>query len=129
MSIDMNIVYTIGIIVAVLGMVFGIAYLRKNKYVSKEDLQFVSTVLGIGIEILDEMNLSKEKELLKISSIVQDSLNFAVGMFDDTHNIYIQACNYAFKLCEQADIELTDNRRDIIQQLIRIGLEIKVINE
>lgn len=129
MNIDMNIVYVIGIVIAVVGMVFGVAYLRKNNYVKESDLVFVSTVLGIGIEILNEMNLKNEKEILKISSIVQDSINFAIGMFDNQNDTYNKACEYAFKMCEQASIELTDNRKNIIQQLIKLGLEIKVVNE
>jgi hypothetical protein len=125
----MNIVYIIGIVIGVVGLVFGVAYLRKNNYVKESDLVFVSTVLGIGIEILDEMNLAKEKEILKITSIVQDSINFAVGMFDNTNDTYEKACEYAYNMCEQAGIQLTDSRRNIIQQLIRLGLEIKVVNE
>lgn len=129
MNIDMSIVYVLGIIVAVVGLVFGVAYLRKNNYVKESDLVFVSTVLGISIEILNEMNLKNEKEILKLSSIIQDSLNFAIGMFDDKNDTYAKACEYAYNLCEQAGIEVTDNRRDIIQKLIKLGLEIKVVNE
>lgn len=129
MNIDMTIIYVIGIIIGVVGMVFGVAYLRKNNYVKESDLVFVSTLLGIGIEILNEMNLDKEKEILKIGSIVQDSINFAIGLFEDTEDVYIKACEYAYNLCEQAGIEVTDSRRNIIQQLIKLGLEIKVVNE
>ena len=129
MNIDMTIVYVLGIVVVVVGMVFGVAYLRKNNYVKESDLVFVSTILGIGIEILNELNLKNEKEILKISFIVQDSINFAIGMFDDTNDIYIKSCEYAYNLCEQAGIEITDSRRNIIQQLIKLGLEIKVVNE
>jgi Tfp pilus assembly protein PilE len=129
MNVDMTIIYVIGIVVVVVGMVFGIAYLRKNNYVKESDLIFVSSILGIGIEILEELNLDKEKEILKISGIVQDSINFAIGMFDNVDNTYEKACEYAYNLCEQSGIQVTDSRRNIIQQLIRLGLEIKVVNE
>lgn len=126
---DYTIFWILGIVIAVVGLVFGVAYLQKNNLISKENLLFVSTILGIGVEVLDEMNLKNEKDILKISSIIQDSLNFAVGMFDNTDDTYNKACEYAFNLCEQASIELTDNRKNIIEQLIKMSLEVKVINE
>jgi Tfp pilus assembly protein PilE len=129
MNVDMTIIYVIGIVVVVVGMVFGIAYLRKNNYVKESDLIFVSSILGIGIEILEEMGLKNEKELLKIANIVQDSIHFAISMFDSQEDIYDGACAYAFRLCEQAGIPMNDNRINIVKQLVKLGLEIKVVNE
>jgi hypothetical protein len=124
-----TILYLLSIVCFVLLLIFGVSYARRNNYVSKEDLQFVSTVLGIGVEILDEMNISKEKQILKLTSIVQQSLNFALDMFDAEKDIYNEACEYAYGLCEQAGIALNDSRISIIQQLIAQGLKIKVVNE
>jgi len=40
-----------------------------------------------------------------------------------------EAYNYAVDKCLAFGIELTDNRKDILRQLIVAGLNLKIINE
>ena len=122
---DYTIFWIIGIIVSVVGLVYLVSYLRKNNYVAREDLVFASEVLSLTLRVIDELDLAKEKEIKKISEIVVNAINFSVGLYDDEVDLVNQSYNFAIDLCEQANIEITENRKEIIRELVIIGIKNK----
>jgi len=122
---DYTIFWIIGIIGSVVGLVYLVSYLRKNNYVAREDLVFASEVLSLTLRVIDELDLAKEKEIKKISEIVVNAINFSVGLYDDEVDLVNQSYNFAIDLCEQANIEITENRKEIIRELVIIGIKNK----
>lgn len=120
---DYTIFWIIGIIAITIGSVYLVSYLRKKNYVAKEDLIFVSELLNLSLKIIDELNLEKEKQIKKISQIVIDAINFSIGLYDDEIDLINKSYDYALELCKQAEIEITENRKEIIRELIIIGLQ------
>lgn len=126
---DFTIFWILGIIGIVIGLVYLVSYLRKNNYVSKEDLIFVSGLLNLSLKIIDELNLEKEKQIKKISQIVVNAINFSIGLYDDEIELVNKSYEYAIELCKQAGIEITENRKEIVRELVIIGLQNKKLIE
>lgn len=122
---DYTVFWIISIIASVIGLVYLVSYLRKKNYVAKEDLIFVSELLNLSLKIIDELNLEKEKQIKKISQIVVDAINFSIGLYDDETELVNKSYEYAIELCKQTGIEITENRKEIIRELIIIGLQNK----
>lgn len=126
MNFDM--LYLIILIVYAIGLVYGIRYLRRKDYIASEDLLFAAKVLDLSLKIIDELNLQKEKQIKTITQIVIDSLEFAVSISKNIEEIKENAYRYAIDLCLSFGIELTENRKEIIRQLIEIGLQNKYLD-
>ena len=60
---------------------------------------------------------------MSISQIVVSSLDFAIVISNDDDQIKDEAYKQAILLCEQFKLELTEERKNIILQLINIGLD------
>jgi hypothetical protein len=123
---DYSVLYIIVILIGIVGVAFGVAYLRKNNYVSKEDLLFASEILGLTSAIIMELNLKNEPELKKITSIVYSSLNHAIALYDgNTDELFKESISFAEDLCEEFNIQLNENRKMIIEKLVQIAYQNK----
>ena len=116
---DYSLLY--GIIIAVLMGV--ISYLITKKItVNKDELQIVQQIFKLSTGIIDELNLKHEDKILQISQIIDSGITFAIVM-DDTNQKEIVK-KYTFEQCKLFGIELTEQRINIIEQLIDIGLDL-----
>jgi hypothetical protein len=121
---DYTVLYVIGIVCFVIGLTFLAKYLKKKNIIDSEDLQFAMTTMGLTLQIIDELNLKQESEIKKISSIVLNSLGFAIAIFKD-ENVVENAYQHAIELCEDYGLEVTPQREMIIRQLIEIAYKNK----
>ena len=116
--------YTVLYMFLAIGIAFGIAYLvshlRRKNIIKQEDLKFAMNLLGIGLKIVSELNLQKEAEVVRISEIVVDSLEYAISFFDTEQDVINNAYKYSLELCEVIKIDLTDSRKDLLMELITI---------
>ena len=128
---DVSIFYIIGAVVTVLVIVFGTSYARKQGLVSADDLIFSARVLGLTASIIEELNLKQEPLIRQISNVVllalDEAIKVAQGQTKD--QIIADAEDKAYKLCEQGNITLTDNRKQTINQLIEIAINNKFGDE
>ena len=116
---DYSLLY--GIIIA--GLMGVISYLITKKItVNKNDLQIVQQIFKLSTAIVDDLNLKSEDKILQISQIIDSGITFAIVM-DDTNQKEIVK-KYTFEQCKLFGIELTEQRINIIEQLIDIGLDL-----
>lgn len=111
-------------VILAVGIAFGItwlvSYLRRKNLLKQEDLLFAAKVLDLSVKIINELELQREEEIKRISLVVQDSLEYAISIFNSEIDVIENAYEYALDLCLALDIELTDNRKEIIRELITI---------
>ena len=128
---DFQILYILIAVIIVLAIVFGTSYARKKGLVSADDLIFSARVLGLTASIIEELNLKQEPLIRQISNVVllalDEAIKVAQGQTKD--QIIADAEDKAYKLCEQGNITLTDNRKQIINQLIEIAINNKFGDE
>ena len=116
---DYSLLY--GIIIA--GLMGVISYLITKKItVNKNELQIVQQIFKLSTGIIDELNLKHEDKILQISQIIDSGITFAI-VLDDTNQKEIVK-KYTFEQCKLFGIELTEQRINIIEQLIDIGLDL-----
>ena len=115
---DATILISIGVVALVLIFTVGVTYLLKNSSVRKEDLETVQQIFKLTTSVIDELNLKQEKQIMSISQIVVSSLDFAIVISNDDDQIKDEAYKQAILLCEQFKLELTEERKNIILQLI-----------
>lgn len=117
--------YTVLYMILAAGVAFGIAYvvsyLRKKDLVGKENLLFAIKILDLSMKVVNELSLEKEEFIADIAIIVRDSLEYAISLYNDEQRILENAYDYAIDLCLALEIELTDNRKDIIRELVHIA--------
>ena len=119
----MDFVYALLIVVAVLAVAAGVAYLVKKNYINAKDLETIKSIFGLSTAIIDELNLKAEDKIMQISQIVLSSLDFAIVISNNDEEIKDAALRQALQLCADFKIEVTDSRKQIIEQLISIGIE------
>lgn len=117
---DTTILYTIAILAFVVIATFGVVYAKKNNIFTSEDIKTVSSLLGLTVSVLNELNLKNEDQIIKISTLVLKSLDYAVVTMElkDKATIITTAKEYIYKLCEENSIELTDSRKAIVDSLL-----------
>lgn len=116
---DYSLLY--GIVIA--GLMAVISYLLTKKItISKNELQIVQQIFKLSTEIIDQLNLKNEDKILQISQIIDSGITFAI-VLDDTNQKEIVK-KYTFEQCKLFGIELTEQRINIIEQLIDIGLDL-----
>ena len=116
---DYSLLY--GIIIA--GLMGVISYLITKKItVNKNELQIVQQIFKLSTGIIDELNLKHEDKILQISQIIDSGITFAI-VLDDTNQKEIVK-KYTYEQCKLFGIELTAKRKEIIEQLIDIGLDL-----
>lgn len=124
---DASIIFIIGIVILILGFSIGLMYADKKDYIDLEGLINISKMFDLSMRIINELNLTQEKYIKLIGDIVNDSLEYAKSYFDTNKDIIEESYKYALELCEQFNIELTEERQKIIKELIMIGLGNKYI--
>ena len=116
---DLSLLY--GIIIAALMAV--ISYLLTKKIVAnKNELEIVQQIFRLSADIIDELNLESEDKILQISQIVDSGITFAIVLTDKNQKEMVK--KYTYEQCKLFGIELTENRKQIIEQLIDIGLDL-----
>ena len=125
---DTTILYVILAIGIAFGVAYLVSYLRRKNLLKQEDLLFAIRALDLSSKVVSEMRLNKEKEIKTISQIVIDSLEFGISLYNTEEDVKDNALKYAYELCNTFDIELTDNRKEIIKELIEITFNEKYIN-
>lgn len=126
---DMNILIIIGCVGYVIGLTILVIYLRKNKIVTKQDLETVKEIFQLSTQMMQELNLKNEPQLIQISQIVLTSLDFACMTYSnvETEELLDIATKKTYELCNDLNIELNDNRKSIIKQFITLGLSNRFI--
>ena len=125
---DTTILYVLLSVGIAFGVAYLVSYLRRKNLLKQEDLMFAIKALDLTIAIVDELNLKHETEIKQISQIVIDSLEFGVSLYNTEEDVKDNAIEYAYELCNSFDIELTDNRKEIIKELIEITFNEKYID-
>ena len=126
---DYAVLYVIGTAIFVVLFSIVIKILIDKKILTKEVVSFVTKTFNLTSKVVDELNLKKEKQILMIADIVNDSIEYILAIMDNPNSMVDEAYNYAVDKCLAFGIELTDNRKDILRQLIVAGLNLKIINE
>ena len=125
---DTTILYVILAIGIAFGVAYLVSYLRRKNLLKQEDLMFAVKALDLSLKVVSEMRLDKESQIKKISQIVIDSLEFGISLYNTEEDVKENAVEYAYELCNTFDIELTDNRKEIIRELIEITFNEKYID-
>ena len=126
---DYTVLYVIGTAIFVVLFSIVIKILIDKKILTKEVVSFVAKTFNLTSKLVDELNLKKEKQILMIADIVNDSIEYILAIMDNPNSMVDEAYNYAVDKCLAFGIELTDNRKDILRQLIVAGLNLKLMNE
>lgn len=126
---DYTVFYVIGVALFVVGLTIGAKLLNTRGIITNEQLLFVAKAFDLTLKIIDELNLKKEKQLLTIANIAQDSIEYVIAINENPNNMVEEAYNYAVDKCIVLGIELTDNRREILLQLITAGLNLKIAKD
>lgn len=125
---DTSIFYVILSVGIAFGLTWLISYFRKKKIFEKEDLLTAIKILDLNLRIVGELNLQKEDKIKSISEIVIDSLEFAISYYDNPEDIIQNAYNYALDVCLAFNIEMTEQRENILWELINITFNNKYID-
>jgi uncharacterized protein YqhQ len=124
-----DIIAFICIAVFVVGLFLLVRWMKQNKIIVDknifEDLAKVTVLLGLSIKVIDQLNLTREKDILKIAQIVHYSLEFATTKETDSEKVINLAVDYACDLCEQLDVEWNSNREELIRELIVLVIDKK----
>ena len=116
---DYSLLYGI-VIAALMGV---ISYLITKKItVNKDELQIVQQIFKLSTGIIDELNLKHEDKILQISQIIDSGITFAIVLTDENQKEMVK--KYTYEQCKLFGIELTEQRINIIEQLIDIGLDL-----
>lgn len=116
---DYSLIY--GIIIA--GLMAVVSYLLTKKItVSKNELQIVQQIFNLSANLIDELNLKNENKILQISQIIDSGITFAVVLTDENQKEMVK--KYTYEQCALFGIELTESRKQLIEQLIDIGLDL-----
>lgn len=129
---DYSIFIIIGILGIAIGIVIGIKYLQRKGIITKEDVLTVARVFDLTLNIVKELKLEKEDKIRLIGDIVNDGIQYVLAVFDNNEDIdklAEEVYDFVVDKCITFGIELTDNRKDILRQLIIAGLNLKIINE
>ncbi len=125
---DTSIFYVILSVGIAFGLTWLISYFRKKKIFEKEDLLTAIKILDLNLRIVGELNLQKEDKIKSISEIVIDSLEFAISYYDNPEDIIQNAYNYALDVCLAFNIEMTEQRENILWELINVTFDNKYID-
>lgn len=126
---DITMIYALIIVLGIIGLTFIINKLRKNNIISSEDLSIVQKLFSLSISIVDELDLKNEDKILQISNIVLCAIDYSNNIFLEPEQVAENALKKCYELCEELNIELTENRKLILAQLINVGLSNKYKQE
>lgn len=122
MSIDVNFVWALVIVVCVIAFAVCMTMVVRNGLVKTGDLKLIQEIFKLTTGLVDEMNLTQEKQIMNISQIVVSSIDFGIVISNQDSDIKDAAYKQAISICEQFKIEMNDSRQQLVKQLIDIGL-------
>lgn len=125
---DSSILYIILAVGIAFGVAYLVSYLRRKNLLKQEDLMFAVKALDLSSKVIDELNLQHQPEIKRISQVVIDSLEYAITFYQDDADIINNAYDYAIELCGVLDIELNEERKNIIRELISITFQNKYMD-
>lgn len=131
---DYSIFIIIGILGIAIGIVIGTKYLQRKGIVTKEDVLTVARVFGLTLNIVKELKLEKEDKIRLIGDIVNDGIQYVLAVFDNNEDIdklADEVYDFVVDKCITFNIELNENRINIIKALIEVGLDkvlVKVVD-
>jgi hypothetical protein len=127
---DYSIFIVVGLVCIAIGIFIGVKYLQRKGIISKEDVLIIARYFDLGLNIIKELKLEKEDKILFIGNLVNDSIEYVIAVFDneeDINNLAEEAYMFVVDKCIAFNIELNENRINIIKTLINIGLK-KALN-
>lgn len=115
----------IGLVCISIGIFIGTKILQRKGIISKEDVLLIAKFFDLGLDIIKELKLEKEGKILLIGDIVNDGIQYVIAVFDnkDFDELVSETYNFVVEKCEQFNIELNENRINIIDTLIHVGLQ------
>lgn len=131
---DYSIFIIIGILGIAIGIVIGIKYLQRKGIITKEDVLTVARVFDLTFNIVKELKLEKEDKIRLIGDIVNDGIQYVLAVFDNNEDIdklAEEVYDFVVDKCITFNIELNENRINIIKVLIEVGLDkalVKVVD-
>lgn len=121
---ELQFIYMLIMIGFVILITIGSKKMRESKIVSSSDLSFAILTLKLSLDVVDELNLKKEKEIKTLATIVVEAIDYSISIMEGSYDNLVEvATQYAYDTCLAFEIELTDNRKDIVQQLIKIAIQ------
>lgn len=131
---DYSIFIIIGILGIAIGIVIGTKYLQRKDIIAKEDVLTVARVFGLTLNVVKELKLEKEDKIRLIGDIVNDGIQYVLAVFDNNEDIdklAEEVYDFVVDKCITFNIELNENRINIIKALIEVGLDkvlVKVVD-
>ena len=122
-------VYIIILVSVAIGLAIGTKILKKKGIITNEDLLVVAKAFDLSLKVVAELNLNKEKEILLIGNIVYDGIEFVIATYENPTEMQKIAYQFIEEKCIEFNIELTENRKQIIISLLAIGLNNKLSYE
>ena len=119
---DFTVLIILCLVVLAIGLPIGVKYLSDKKLINTESLTFAINLFKISASMVGELNLSQEPLIEKLTNAILLSLNYCCNMENTTDRLNI-AINYCIELCGQMGIEMTENRIEIVENLLRLGLQ------
>src|SRR5690606_42152210 len=80
---DYAVLYVIGTAIFVVLFSIVIKILIDKKILTKEVVSFVAKTFNLTSKVVDELNLKKEKQILMIADIVNDSIEYILAIMDN----------------------------------------------
>lgn len=133
MEFDMNMIWSVAIIVGTVAFAIGMRYLSKTLAEEKginlsQELLEIIKWFDLSVDFVKEFNLPYEDKIADIYDIVNNCCYFAVEIMDETNfdEMMAETIEYAKDLAEDFEIELTESRIKLITALIKLALNEKI---
>lgn len=117
---DYTVLYIFLAIVIAVGITIVVKKLREKGKLSQEDLLMAINLLNLSKRVVSELRLDKEEQLLTISGLVIDGLEYAASNFDETQDILENAYAFALEISVALGVDLDENRKALLRDLIVI---------
>ena len=117
---DYTVLYIFLAIVIAVGITIVVKKLREKGKLSQEDLLMAINLLNLSKRVVSELRLDKEEQLLTISGLVIDGLEYAASNFDETQDILENAYAFALEISVVLGVDLDENRKALLRDLIVI---------
>lgn len=124
---DYNLLILLGIIIATVGLVFLIKFLKKKDIVDESSIETTSDILKIASLLIEELKIKDEDKIILITTIIVDGLNRSIDIMrmKDIEGIKVYVADYVFAQLLRLNIEVTENRKLLIEMIIKYLIENK----
>lgn len=117
-------ILTIIFIIVTICLILYIVFVPKEKRINiTNDILFAVKALDLTVEIINELQLFKENKIKIIVEIIVNAIEFVEVYDDGTIILEEVAYKYVEEQCQVLNIEITEQRKIIIIELINILLE------